>query len=68
VRPIGCKWIFKKKTDNDGIVRIYKARLVTKGFKEIHGLDYDETFSHIMMLKSVRILLAIATYFYYEIW
>jgi hypothetical protein len=57
VRPIGCKWVFKKKTDNDGNVHIYKARLVAKDFKQIHGIDYDETFSPIVMLKSVWILL-----------
>jgi hypothetical protein len=33
VRPIGCKWVFKKKTDKDENVHIYKARLVAKGFK-----------------------------------
>jgi hypothetical protein len=68
VRPIGCKWVFKKKMDKDGNVHIYKARLMVKGFKQIHGIDYDETFSPIMMLKSVQILLTIATYFNYEIW
>jgi hypothetical protein len=41
---------------------------VAKGFKQIHGIDYDETFSPITMLKSVQILLAIAKYFDYEIW
>jgi hypothetical protein len=41
---------------------------VAKVFKQIHGIDYDETFSPIVMLKSVRILLAIAAYFDYEIW
>ena len=68
IKPIGCKWVFKKKTDMDGNVNTYKARLVAKGFKQIHGVDYDETFSPIAMLKSVRILLAIAAYHDYEIW
>jgi hypothetical protein len=36
---------------------------VVKGFKQIHGIDYDETFSPVAMLKSVQILLAIAAYF-----
>jgi hypothetical protein len=40
---------------------------VVKGFKQIHGIDYDETFSPIAMLKSVRILLAIVAHFDYEI-
>jgi hypothetical protein len=39
-----------------------------KGFKQIHGINYDETFSPIVMLKSVQILLAIGAYFNYEIW
>jgi hypothetical protein len=68
VRPIGCKWVFKKKTVKDGNVHIYKTRLVVEGFKQIHGIDYDETFSPITMLKSVRILLAITAYFDYGIW
>jgi hypothetical protein len=42
--------------------------LVVKDFKQIHGIDYDETFSPVAMLKSVRILLVIAAYFNYEIW
>jgi hypothetical protein len=41
---------------------------VVKSFKQIHGIDYDETFSPIVMLKFVQILLAIAAYFNYEIW
>jgi hypothetical protein len=68
VRPIDCKWVFKKKIDKDGNIHIYKARLVAKGFKQIHGINYDETFSSIAMLKSVQILLAIVVYFDYEIW
>nr|AAV85747.1 Integrase core domain, putative [Oryza sativa Japonica Group]AAX92956.1 retrotransposon protein, putative, Ty1-copia sub-class [Oryza sativa Japonica Group]ABA92827.2 retrotransposon protein, putative, Ty1-copia subclass [Oryza sativa Japonica Group] len=58
----------KKKTDVDGNVHIYKARLVAKGFRQIQGVDYDETFSPVAMLKFIWIVLAIAAYFDYEIW
>jgi hypothetical protein len=68
VRPIESKWIYKKKKDMDGNVHVYKARLVTKGFRQVQGIDYDETFSPVAMLKSIRIILAIVAYFDYEIW
>ena len=58
-KPIECKWSFKKKTDADGNITVYKAWLVAKGFRQIQGIDYEETFSPVAMLKSVRILLAI---------
>ena len=66
-RAIENKWIFKKKTDADGNVTIYKARLVVKGYQQVQGIDYDETFSPIAKLKSVRIMLAIAAFYDYEI-
>jgi hypothetical protein len=68
VKPIECKWIYKKKRDMDRNIHIHKARLVAKGFRQVQGFDYDETFSPVAMLKSVRIILAIAAYFNYEIW
>jgi hypothetical protein len=52
----------------DENVHIYKAWLVAKGFPQVQGVDYDETFSPVAMLKSIRIILAIAAYFDYEIW
>jgi hypothetical protein len=67
VRPIGCKWVLMKKMDKDRNVHIYKARLVVKGFKQIHGINYDKTFSPVVMLKSVQILLTFAAYFDYKI-
>ena len=65
-RAIEIKWIFKRKTDADSSVTIYKARIVAKGFRQVQGVDYDESFSLVSMLKSVRIMLAIAAF--YEIW
>ena len=54
--------------DVDGNVHIYKARLVTKGFRQVQGADSDETFLPAAMLKSIQIILAIAAYFDCEIW
>ena len=66
--PIGYKWIFKRKIGVDGKVNTYKERLVVKGFCQRQGVDYEETFSLVAMLKSIRILLAIAAHYDYEIW
>ena len=60
--------MFKRKIGADGQIKTYKARLVAKGFKQKHGIDYDETFSPVAMLKSIRIMLAIAAYYDYDIW
>ena len=67
VKTVECKWIYKKEKDMDGNVHIHKARLVAKCFRQVQGVDYDETFSPVAMLKSIRIILAIAAYFDYEI-
>ena len=68
LKTIGCKWVFKKKIDMDDNVHTFKERLVAKVFKQTHGIDYDETFSPVAMLKFIRILLAIVAYYDYEIW
>ena len=68
VKPIGFKWIYKRKRGVDGKVQTFKARLVAKGFTQVEGVDYEETFSPVAMVKSIRILLAIAAYYDYEVW
>ncbi|KAM1172658.1 hypothetical protein ACFX2G_023218 [Malus domestica] len=66
--PVGNKWVFKRKIGVDGNVETYKARLVAKGYRQREGIDYEETFSPVAMIKSIQILLAIAAYHDYEIW
>ena len=66
VKPIGCKWIYKKKKGANEKVETYKARLVAKGYTQKHGIDYEEPFSPVAML--IRILLFIAANLDYEIW
>ena len=58
----------QEETDANSSVTIYKAQLVAKGCWQVQGVDYDETFSPVAMLKFVRIMLAIAAFYDYEIW
>jgi|SRR5579862_4602875 len=57
---VNCKFIFKhKKNEIAQIVRL-KARLVARGFSQIYGVDYLDTYAPVVKLASIRILLAIA--------
>ncbi|GKB71031.1 retrotransposon protein, putative, ty1-copia subclass [Tanacetum coccineum] len=67
-KTIGSKWIFKKKTDMDGIVHTYKACLVAKGYTQFYGVDYEETFSPVADFRAIRILISIAVFYDYETW
>nr|GEV00619.1 hypothetical protein [Tanacetum cinerariifolium] len=67
-KTVGSKWIFKKKTDMDGIVHTYKARLIAKGYTHLYGVDYEEMFSPVADIRAIRILISIAAYYDYEIW
>nr|GEU63844.1 hypothetical protein [Tanacetum cinerariifolium] len=67
-KTIGSKWLFKKKTDMDGNVHTYKARLVANGFTQLYEVDYEEMFSHVTDIRAIRILIAIVAFYDYEIW
>ena len=56
---VGCKLIYKIKTRSDGSIECYKACLVVKGFTQEYGIDYEETFTSVAHILSVRTLLAV---------
>ena len=64
---IGCKWIYKRKIGVDDMVETYKARLVVKDYNQREDIDYHDIFLSVAMLKFIHILLAIVTYYDYEI-
>lgn len=57
---IGCKWVYKLKTDINGKVKKFKARLVAQGFNQKFGVDYDQVFAPVAKHSTFRILLSVA--------
>ncbi|GBE86812.1 hypothetical protein SCP_1000540 [Sparassis crispa] len=64
---VGCKWVFQKKTNKEGQVVKYKARLVAQGYSQIPGMDFLETFAPVVHLESIRAILALAVVNNWEI-
>jgi hypothetical protein len=66
-KPIGSKWVFKKKMNVEGKVEKYKARLVAKGYSQVPGIDFGDIFSPVAKVTSIRLLLSVAAAFDFEI-
>jgi len=66
IKPIGCKWVFLLKTNPDETQR-FKARLVIKGYHQIPGIDFGETFAPVARLVSFRLLVELTILHNWEI-
>jgi len=58
---LGCRWVYKIKTNSDGFIKRYKARLVAKGHSQHYGMDYDETFDPVAKITTIRTLIVVAS-------
>jgi len=59
-KAIGCKWVYKVKHNADRSMSGYKARLVAKGYAQTYGIDYEETYSVIAKMTTIKAIIVIA--------
>ncbi|GJS56272.1 zinc finger, CCHC-type containing protein [Tanacetum coccineum] len=59
-KPLGCKWIFKKKKKVDGTIDKFKARLVIQGFRQKERIDYFDTYAPVARISTIRLLISLA--------
>lgn len=64
---IGCKWLFKPKMNAARSIEKLKAKIVAKGYSEQEGIDFDDTFEPVAKLNTIRMLIALATKYNWEL-
>jgi hypothetical protein len=57
-KTIGYKWVYKIKHNADGSMNRYKTRLVAKGYAQTYGIDYEETYSLVAKMTTIRAIIA----------
>jgi hypothetical protein len=57
---VTSRWLYKLKHAGDGSIEKYKARFVARGFSQVEGVDYDETFALVARYTSIRAVISIA--------
>ncbi|GKD31356.1 zinc finger, CCHC-type containing protein [Tanacetum coccineum] len=60
-KPLGCKWIFKRKLNVDGTIKKFKARLVIQGFRQKLRIDYFDTYAPVACISTIRLLIAMTS-------
>ncbi|GKE24035.1 zinc finger, CCHC-type containing protein [Tanacetum coccineum] len=60
-KPLGYKWIFKRKLKVDGTIEKFKARLVIQGFKQKSWIDYFDTYAPVAHISTIRLLIAMTS-------
>jgi hypothetical protein len=58
---VGCRWVYKIKTNSDGFNKRYKVRLVAKGYSQQYGMNYEETFAPVAKMTTIRTLIAVSS-------
>lgn len=67
-KPVTCKWVYRLKKNPDGTINRCKARLVARGFSQSYGFDYEETFSPVAKMVTLRTIFSLAAYKNWKVW